>query len=115
MELGGELLLVLLEQRLDGPVLDRLERANLPLALDDEAQRDGLHATGGESLLHGLPEHRTRLVADETIEHATRLLRFDLLAVDDAGVQDGALNGVFRDLVEQHAPDRNAATRRASA
>ena len=110
MELGGELLAVLLEQRLDGPVLDRLERANLALALDDEPQRDGLHAAGGESLLHGLPQHRARLVADEAIEHATRLLRLDLLAVDLAGVQDRALHGVLRDLVKEHAPDRACAT-----
>ena len=112
MELGGELLAVLLEQRLDRPVLDRLERANLALALDDEPKRDGLHASGRQSLLDGLPQHRARLVADETIEHATRLLRFDLLAVDDAGVQDRALDRVLRDLVEEHALDRQ--TRRAT-
>ena len=115
MELRRELLAVLLQQRLDRPVLDRLERANLALALDDQAQRDGLHATRREALLDRLPEHRARLVADETIEHATRLLRFDLLAVDDAGVQDRALNRVLRDLVKEHAPDRHARARRASA
>ena len=48
MQLGRELLPVLLEQRFDGPVLDRLERADLALALDDEPQRDGLHAAGGQ-------------------------------------------------------------------
>ena len=51
MQLGREALAVLLEQRLDGPVLDRLERADLPLALDDQPQRDGLHAAGGEPFL----------------------------------------------------------------
>jgi hypothetical protein len=45
VELRGEPLSRLLEQRLDRPVLDRLEGADLPLALDDEPQRDGLHAT----------------------------------------------------------------------
>ena len=55
MELGREGLLVLLEQRLDRPVLHRRERADLALALDDEPQGHGLHAAGGESLLHRLP------------------------------------------------------------
>ena len=109
VQLGGELLAVLLEQRLDGPVLDRLERADLALALDDEPQRDRLHAARRESLLHGLPEDRARLVADEPIEHAARLLRFDLLAVDLAGVLDRALHRVLRDLVKEHAPDRACA------
>ena len=43
MQLRRELLLVLLEQRLDGPVLDRLERADLALSLHQEAERDSLH------------------------------------------------------------------------
>ena len=100
--------LVLLQQRLDRPVLDRLERANLPLALDDQPQRDGLHASGRQSLLHRLPEHRARLVAHEAVEHAARLLRLDLLAVDLAGVQDRALHRVLRDLVKEHAANGNA-------
>ena len=45
-----------------------------------QPQRDGLHAAGGEPLLDRLPEHRARLVADEPVEHAARLLRLDLLA-----------------------------------
>jgi hypothetical protein len=108
MELGRELLLALLEQRFDGPILDRLERTDLPLALDDQAQRDGLHASGRNPLLHRFPEDRARLVADQTIEHATRLLRLDFLRVDLPGVLDGAANGVLCDLVEEHTPDRHA-------
>ena len=42
----------------------------LPLALDDQPQRDGLHATCGDSLLYSLPENRARLVSDEAIENA---------------------------------------------
>src|SRR6185312_7590696 len=37
MELRREALLVFFEQRLYGPILDRLERTNLALALDDES------------------------------------------------------------------------------
>jgi hypothetical protein len=36
MQLGGELLPVVLEQGLNGPILHRLERANLAFSLDDE-------------------------------------------------------------------------------
>ena len=86
MEFGGELLPILLEQRLDGPVLDRLERANLALTLDEQPQRNGLHAPGGDPLLHCFPEDGTRLVADQTIEHATRLLGVDFALIDFAGV-----------------------------
>ena len=107
MELGGEPLPRLLQQRLDGPVLDRLEGADLPLALDDEPQRDGLHATRRDPLLHRLPEHGARLVADETIQNAPRLLRLDLLVVDLAGLLDGVLDGVLGDLVEQDATHRH--------
>ena len=103
MELRGEALPRLLEQRLDGPVLDRLERADLPLALDDEPQRDGLHATRRDALLDRLPEDGAGLVADEPVEHAPRLLRLDLLVVDVARLLDGVLDGVLRDLVEEHA------------
>ena len=100
--------LVLLEQRLDRPVLDRLERADLALALDDQSQRDRLHAAGGQSLLDGLPEHRARLVADEAIEHAPRLLRLDLLLVDLARrSRSRCCTASLRDLVKEHALDRN--------
>ena len=40
----------------DRPVLDRHERLDLPLALDDDAQRRRLHAPGRESALDLLPE-----------------------------------------------------------
>ncbi len=55
VELGREALLGLLEKRLDGPVLHRLERTDFALALDDESERHGLYAAGGEPLLDGLP------------------------------------------------------------
>src|ERR1700761_6873402 len=37
---------------IDGPVLDRIECLDLAFAFDDEAQSDGLHATGGEAAAH---------------------------------------------------------------
>ena len=60
------------------------------------------------SLLHGLPQHRAGLVADQAIEHAARLLRVDLALVDLAGgARWRAGHRVLRDLVEEHAPDGN--------
>ena len=81
-ERGLEGLAVLGAERLDGPVLLRLERADLALALDDEPERDGLHAAGGESGLDAVPEDRARLVADEPVEDAAGLLRVHLAVVD---------------------------------
>jgi hypothetical protein len=87
MELGRELLAGLVERRRDRPVLDRQERADLALALDDQAQRDRLHAAGGQPLLDRLPEHRAGLVADQAVQDATGLLGVDLLHVDLAGLR----------------------------
>src|SRR6185369_10426501 len=101
VELGRELLPALLEIGLDRPVLLGREGADGALALDDEPERDGLHAARGQPLLHGLPEQRARLVAHETIQNAARLLRVDLLLIDLAGVRQRALDRVLRDLVEE--------------
>ena len=111
VKLRGELLLVFFQQRLDRPVLDRLERADLALALDEQPKRDSLHASGRDPLLHGLPEDRAGLVADESIENPARLLRIDLALVDLSGVGDRELHRIARDLVKENAPDRRAVLR----
>src|SRR6185312_2283129 len=53
---------------LDRPVLARLERFDLFLALGDHAQRRRLHAARGQSALHLAPEHRRKVEADEIVE-----------------------------------------------
>ena len=68
----------------DRPVLDRLEGLDLPLALDDDAQRRGLHAPGGEPALDLLPKKRADPVADQPVEHPPRLLGVDEIHVDVA-------------------------------
>lgn len=97
-----------LHQRFDGPVLHRLERIDLALTLDEQSQRDCLHATGGDSLLYGLPENRACLVSDEAVEHSPRLLRVNLALIDLAGAGDGGLHRFLRYLVEKHALHRRA-------
>src|SRR5206468_12517210 len=111
MELRGELLAVLLEERFDGPVFDRLESADLALALDEQPQRHGLHATGGYPFLYGLPEDGTRLVSHESVEDATRLLRVNFSLVDLAGILDRSLNSVASDLVKENPSHRRAVLR----
>src|SRR5213078_4978616 len=74
---GLEPLAVLLEVGLDGPVLLGNELADLLLALADQPQRYGLHPTRRQAGLDALPEERGRLVADQAVEHAARLLGVD--------------------------------------
>src|SRR5258708_21413427 len=103
MKLSGELLPGLFEKRLDSPVLYRLERADLALSFHQQAQSDGLHAPGRNSFLDGLPEDRTRLVSDETVEDASRLLRVDFPLVDLSRVRDRELHGIATHLVKDDA------------
>ena len=108
MQLGREFLSFLLELRLDGPVLDGLERLDLALALDEKTKRHRLHATGGDSLLYSLPQHGARLVSNEAVENAARLLRVHFPFVDVTCARDCALHRVLRDLVKEDAPDGRA-------
>ena len=108
VQLGSELLSVFFEQRFDCPVLDGLESSNLPLALNQKAKCNGLHATGGDSLLHRLPQDGAGFVANQSIEHATRLLRVDLAFVDVAGVGKRVLHCITSDLVKQNPTHRRA-------
>src|SRR6185437_3491637 len=68
VELGVELLPVLLEAGGDRPVFLGLEGADLVLALGDEAERDGLDAPGREPGADRLPEDRAHLVAYQAVQ-----------------------------------------------
>ena len=93
--------------RLEIPVDRRAERATLFLALDDQPDGDALHAAGAETRLHLLPEHRRQRVAVQPIEDAAAFLRADQVLVDVARVLERLVDGVFGDLVEDDAADRN--------
>ena len=75
-----------------------------PLALDDHAHRNALHAPGrrGLAAAEHAPQHRRRLPADEAVELAAAFLRLDELHVELAGVLDRFADRVRRDLVEHH-------------
>ena len=77
--------------RCNRPILFRLERQNLAFALDDQAQRNGLHAAGGNSAADFVPQQRADLIAHQPIENAPRLLRVDDVLIDPAGIFDGGL------------------------
>ena len=83
------------EMRVDGPVFFLLERLDLALAFDDQAQRDGLHASGGKAAADFVPEQRRNLVADQAIEHAAGLLRVDQVLIDIAGMLERFLHGAL--------------------
>ena len=87
----------------EGPVLLGAESLALLFALDDDPQRHRLHASGADAALDLLPEQRADLVADQPIEHAARLLGVKEIVIELARIVDCGLNGLFGDLVEQHA------------
>ena len=91
---GGEGDLALLELDVERPVFLGDEAFNLFFALADEAERDGLHASGRKAVLHLLPEQRRKIVADQPVEHSPRLLRVDLRVVDVHRILDRFADGI---------------------
>ena len=91
----------------DVPVRRSDELHPLALALDHEPRRDRLHATGGEPRCDLHPEDGRDLVAVEPVEDPARLLRVDEVGIDLAGLAEGALDRILRDLVEHHPLDGN--------
>src|SRR5207249_4278126 len=86
----------------DRPVLFRLESPDLPLAVHDHAEGDGLHPSGRKPPAHLLPQQRADLVADQPVEDAPGLLCVHLPAVDLPGVPHRRKDRLLRDLVELH-------------
>ena len=92
------------EERLDRPVLAGGERADLALALDDEADRDGLDAAGRQPAADLARQQRAERVADEPVDDPPGLLRVDEVHVDLARVGERLADGRFGDLVEGDPP-----------
>ncbi len=91
------------QKRVDGPIFHGDEGANFHLAVHDQAQGHGLHASGGEPAAHLVPQQRRYLVAHQAVQHAARLLRVHQILVDFAGMLERGLDCLRRDLVEHHA------------
>ena len=101
---GGEAagLVQAAQECVERPILLRYERLDLALALDDQARRDGLHASGGQPPAHFFPQQRTELVADDAVKNASGLLRVDEVIVDVARLTNAPGDDALRDLVERH-------------
>ena len=91
------------QARIDRPVFLGLEFADLLLTVDDDAQRDRLHAPGGKAAADRFREERTQRIADEAVENAARLLGVDEIEVDRARVRHALRDAGLCDLVEGNA------------
>ena len=89
------------------PVGGAAEGHPLPLPLHDDAGRDRLHPAGREPRSDLLPQHRTDLVAVETVQDAPGLLRIDQIGVQIAGMIGGGADSRLGDLVEDHPAHRD--------
>ena len=93
------------QERMHRPIFFRDEGADFLLALDDEAQRDGLDASGGKAAANFVPKQRRNFVADEAVEDAAGLLRVDEIFVHLRRMLERGANCFRRDFVEHHAED----------
>ena len=91
--------------RVDPPPGRGAERDALALALDDEADRDGLDAARGARAGEDAPEHLGDVEAHEAVEDAARLLGVDEVVVDVARLGQRVLDRLGGDLVEDHPAD----------
>src|SRR5690349_10145388 len=88
--------------RVDRPILFFLERLDLAFPLDDEAEGNGLYASGRKAASNFIPQQRRNLIADKPVEDTAGLLRVDKILVDGTGMFERCLHGALGDLVEGH-------------
>ena len=103
------------EKGLDGPVLAGAEGLDLHLAVDDEAEGDGLHAASGLRAGELAPEHGRQLEADEVVEGAAGEVGVDELHVDLARVLHRLVHRRLGDCVEGDAGDLGVLLHRLAA
>ena len=70
------------EDAADFPEFVGDERLDLPLALDDQPDRDALHPAGRQALGDLPPQERADFIADDAVENSPRLLGVDPVHVD---------------------------------
>jgi len=90
------------------PPTGRHKRHPLPLPLDNQADRDALHPSGGEFRPHLPPQELRNFVSKQPIEDAAGFLCPDQVFVNRPGIFEGFVNGLVRDFVEDEAVDRNS-------
>src|SRR2546429_8391612 len=89
------------ERRLERPVLLRLERLDLALAVHDETERDRLDTAGREPVADLLPEEWRHRVADEPVDDSARLLGVHEILVDVPRMLERLVAGGGRAFVER--------------
>ncbi len=80
------------------------ERHAQPLALDDQAHRDALHAPGRQVRTDLAPQQGRDLIAVQAVE-MRRVSCADQILVDVAWMQEGLFDGLFRDFVKHQPMD----------
>src|SRR3989338_6209181 len=73
----------------------RHKRADLALALHQNAQRRRLHTSGTQAVAHLLPNKAREVVAYQAVEHAPRLLRVAQIFVNMARIFERFCDGFF--------------------
>jgi len=93
------------EDRANLPVFLGQERLDVALALDDDADGDGLDPPSRQAGGDLPPQKRRDLVSDDPVEHPPCLLGVDLVHVHLAGDCEGLADGVAGDFVEDYPVD----------
>ena len=101
------LVLAASQLNLDAPVFLRSEDFDVGLPLADQAQRDRLHPPGRAAAGQLAPEHGRERETDQVIERTARQVGVDQLLIKRARPLEGFAYRLLRDLVEDHALDRN--------
>ena len=92
------------EHRVERPGFDRDELLDLLFTLAHQSHRDRLHPAGTQAFADLLPEQWTELVADQSIDHPSRLLGVDQVLVHWSQRVERLLDRAGRDLVQFDAP-----------
>ncbi len=96
------------EMGVDRPIFFLLEGFDFAFAIDDQAQSDGLHPSGGQAAANFVPQKRRNLIAHQAIQHASGLLRVHQVAINVTRMLKSGLDGALRDFIESHATNASA-------
>jgi len=77
------------------PVFFGLEIFYFVLPVADHPDGDGLNAPRAQASFDLVPQHRTYLITDQTVQNAAGLLRFIFVEIQLQGIFDGLGHGIF--------------------
>ena len=93
------------EDRFDAPVFLRIERLDLHLALNDQAQADGLHASRTFRAGQFAPQNGREVETHQIIQRAPRQIGFDQRHIHVARITHRLGNGFLGDRVKGDSRD----------